>query len=208
MSSGQAAPGMDKLSDHSYDGIQEYDNPMPGWWVALFAASIVFAIGYFVYYESGIPERTVEASYTEEKTADLLKRFAGIGELKVTEANLVAWAQKDDYRLMGQGIFKANCISCHGPEGQGGVICPNLTDEYAKNIKRITDIPRVITSGANNGAMPAWNNRLIPNEISLVSAYVASLRGQNKPGRAPEGDLMPAWPKPLPAASAPQTQMK
>src|SRR5512146_2685246 len=39
-----------RLMDHSYDGIQEYDNPLPGWWRAIFWGSIVFAAGYWVWF--------------------------------------------------------------------------------------------------------------------------------------------------------------
>ena len=42
------AAGRDQLSGHEYDGIQEYDNPTPGWWVAVFAATVVFSVFYFV----------------------------------------------------------------------------------------------------------------------------------------------------------------
>lgn len=40
----------DKLMDHDYDGIQEYDNPMPRWWLGLFYITIVFSIVYFPYF--------------------------------------------------------------------------------------------------------------------------------------------------------------
>jgi len=76
-----------------------------------------------------------------------------------------------------------------------------MTDDYYKNIKRLGDIPKVIQDGAANGAMPAWKNRLHPNEIVMVAAYVASLRGQNKPGpRAAEGSVIDPWPEAPPQA--------
>ena len=191
-------PQFDKLSGHNYDGIQEYDNPMPGWWVAIFIATIIWAVGYWAYYHSGVPDRSVVDDYTEAQTADVRRRFAGMGELQPTEQNLINWTQNSEYMLIGQSVFKANCISCHGTDGSGKV-GPNLTDEYARNIKRVTDIPRVITGGAANGSMPAWGNRLHPNEIALVASYVASLRGKNLPGpqvTGPLGEKMPDWPKP------------
>jgi cytochrome c oxidase cbb3-type subunit 3 len=72
---------------------------------------------------------------------------------------------------------------------------PNLTDERYLNVEKITDIVDVLTKGRANGAMPAWGNRLSPNDIVRVSAFVASLRGQNKPGKAPEPNskLIPPW---------------
>jgi cytochrome c oxidase cbb3-type subunit 3 len=73
---------------------------------------------------------------------------------------------------------------------------PNLTDEYYKNVRQVEDIAKVIIKGAGNGAMPAWANRLNENEIVLVSAYVASLRGQNVPGKNPDGVEIAPWPEP------------
>jgi len=72
---------------------------------------------------------------------------------------------------------------------------PNLTDENWKNVQKIADIPQVIMNGAAAGAMPAWKTRLHPNEVVLVAAYVASLRGKNLPGpRGPEGTAIAPWP--------------
>jgi len=103
----------------------------------------------------------------------------------------------DDPQWMsyGQSVFSANCANCHGSAGGGGV-GPNLTDEAYLNVKTITDIHTVIDQGANNGAMPAWGKRLHPNEIVLLSSYVASLRGKNLPGKGVEGEVIPPWPAP------------
>ncbi len=96
-----------------------------------------------------------------------------------------------------QTVYKTNCISCHGRDGEGKV-GPNLTDDFYKNVSKIEDIARVINKGAGNGAMPAWATRIHPNEVVLVSAYVASLRGSTPAGEAkgPEGNQIPAWPAP------------
>ena len=72
--------------------------------------------------------------------------------------------------------------------------CPNLTDDYYIHVKKITDFVDVITKGRKDGAMPAWGNRLSPNEIIVVAAYVASLRGTNYPGgKDHEGTIPPPW---------------
>ena len=103
---------------------------------------------------------------------------------------------KDDaeWMLYANSVFLTNCQSCHGPDG-GGVVGPNLTDDYYKNVKKITDIAEVIKNGAAGGSMPAWRTRLHPNEVILMAAYVAGLRGKNLKGRAPEGEKIPPWPK-------------
>jgi len=196
-------PPRDQLSGHEYDGIQEYDNPTPGWWTAIFAVSVFFSFFYFVYYHAGVPDRSVRDDYDVSVAADLKKRFATMGTLSVTEPNMLQWMANPEYLKVGQSVFKGNCVSCHGADGQG-LVGPNLTDEYYKNIKKLTDFSKVVANGANNGAMPAWANRLHPNEVALVSAYVATLRGKNLPGppNTQLGEPIPAWP-PLPAATQP-----
>jgi cytochrome c oxidase cbb3-type subunit 3 len=184
----------DQLSDHEYDGIQEYDNPTPAWWTVLFIVSIFWALFYFIYYHSGVPDRSIKDEFAESYAADIKKRFATMGELTVSEQNMLLWMQKPDYMAVGESTFKQNCVSCHGSDGQG-LVGPNLTDDYYKNVKRLTDIAKVVSNGAANGNMPSWSSRLHPNEIALVASYVASLRGKNLPGpRGVEGDKIAPWP--------------
>ena len=71
-----------------------------------------------------------------------------------------------DWMVYANSVFLTNCQSCHGPDGSG-VVGPNLTDDYYKNVKKITDIAEVIKNGAAGGSMPAWQTRLHPNEVVL-----------------------------------------
>ena len=192
----------DVVLDHEYDGIREYDNPTPGWWNFIFFATFVFSIWYFLYYHASSISTSVAQGYENDMTEDLKKRFSTIGELKPDQPTLVKYMANAEWRGVGAAVFKANCVSCHGAEA-AGQIGPNLTDEYWKNVKQITDIPQVILNGAAAGAMPAWKTRLHPNEVVLVAAYVASLRGKNLPGpRGPEGEKIAPWPS-APTASTP-----
>jgi cytochrome c oxidase cbb3-type subunit 3 len=127
-------------------------------------------------------------------------QFEEIGELQPTAETIVEYMQKDNWLRVGKIVFQTHCVSCHDREGQGKV-GPNLTDEYFKNVTNIEDIATVINNGAAAGAMPKWSNRLHPNEIVLVSAYVANMRGQNLSGpRGAEGKVIPDWPKHTPVA--------
>lgn len=184
-------------TDHAYDGIEEFDNPLPGWWKWLFVASIVFSPFYFLFYHGGAAGRSVEDQYGIALAENTRLQFAEIGDLNPDEATLASYMNKPNWVRVGQSVFKANCISCHGREGEGQV-GPNLTDEYYKNVKNIEDIAKVIINGAGGGAMPKWSDRLHPNEIVLVSAYVATLRGQDiESNRGPEGKTIPPWPEPV-----------
>lgn len=184
----------DTLLEHEYDGIREYDNPVPRWMHVIFWASAVFCFFYFVFYHGSTVSSSIADSYDVAVADDLTKRFAEIGELQPDEATILEYAKNDDWLKVGASVFKTHCVSCHSKDGSG-LVGPNLTDDHWKNVRTLTDIARVITEGAANGAMPAWKTRLHPNEVVLVSSYVASLRGQNLPGpRGPEGEVIPAWP--------------
>jgi len=174
------------LTGHNYDGIQEYDNPLPGWWTWIFIGTIIFSV---IYFFIAVTTGTLSAVYAYEQDSQSdanAKQYVG-------DAPTLMALMKDPIKLkMGQGVFSVRCAACHGTNGEG-LSCPNLTDEYYIHIKKIADIVDVVSNGRKNGAMPAWKTQLTPNEIVFVSAYVASLRGRNLAGRGPEGVIIPPW---------------
>ncbi len=184
----------DLLLDHNYDGIQEYDNPLPGWWSGLFVGTIVFSALYLLYHHSGVEGRSVYDDYEREKAEVFEKRFAELGELTPDKETILKYMNDPKWLAVGESVFKANCVSCHADGGLGNV-GPNLTDDYWKNVQSVEDIAKVIANGAAGGAMPAWKNRLShPNQIVLTAAYVASLRGKGGGGgKPPEGRKIPPW---------------
>ena len=188
----------DLLREHEYDGIQEYDNPTPGWWNLIFLGTFLFALWYILYNHASTISLSVAQGYETDVSDDLKKRFSTIGDLESDEPTLLKFMANEEWKLVGASVFKAQCVSCHGANA-AGQIGPNLTDDYYKNVQQLADIPKVIAGGAAAGAMPAWKTRLHPNEIVLVAAYVASLRGKNLPGpRGQEGERIAPWPA-LPA---------
>lgn len=187
----------DSIAEHSYDGIQEYDNPLPGWWKWLFWLTILYAPFYMMYYHNGAPGRSIEDQYTAALSENTKKQYEEIGTLSADEATISKYLKEPKWVGVGEAIYKANCVSCHGSDGSGNV-GPNLCDENFKHIKNLTDIHKVIAEGVAGGAMPGWAKRLQhPNDVVLVSVYVASLRGSMPPGsgKAPDGSPIPPWPK-------------
>ncbi|MEL6498401.1 MAG: cbb3-type cytochrome c oxidase N-terminal domain-containing protein [Planctomycetota bacterium] len=188
-----------KLLEHEYDGIREFDNPTPGWWHALFFLFVIFGVFYMVLTTGSPMYDTPKMSHEKHKLAWITAKFGEIGELAPDEATLVRYyadpSEQYAERWMpyAASLFKANCVSCHGANGEGSV-GPNLTDDAYISVASITDIYDVIQNGANAGAMPAWGTRFHPNEVILLSSYVASMRGQNLPGLPPDGDVPEPWP--------------
>ncbi len=184
-----------QLNEDSFDGIHQYSRPLPKWWIWGVAACLAFAPPYFWFYHNGTEGRSLADRHDQQLAENLKLQFSQMGELKADRATLIRFTYEDSWLRVGRSIFKTNCVSCHGRDGAGQV-GPNLRDDHYKNIRDIADILNVLQNGANAGAMPAWKSKLSTNEIILVSAYVASLRGTSDgSGKPAEGQEIPPWPK-------------
>ncbi|MCM2279718.1 MAG: c-type cytochrome [Oligoflexia bacterium] len=175
------------LSGHEYDGIQEFDNSLPRWWVNLFYITIVFAGGYFAYYELG-PGPTLVESYERARAAAELAPKQG-GQSGPDENVLLA-AYKDPAELQfGKNVYLSKCASCHAPLGQG-LIGPNLTDEHWLHGGSLLAIAKTIAEGVPAKGMPPWAPMLNSRELISVAGFVKSLKGTNPPNpKAPQGEV-------------------
>src|ERR1700690_4471433 len=117
-----------RVLPHSYAGIREYDNPLPGWWRLIFYASIVFAAGYFVAYQvtswGATPEEDYRAALSHYATS-----VSGPVWATATEESLKTGVSDSAMMERGAGVFAARCASCHTADGRG-LIGPNLTDLF------------------------------------------------------------------------------
>jgi cytochrome c oxidase cbb3-type subunit 3 len=176
------------LLSHDYDGIQEYDNPLPGWWTNIFWLTIVFSVVYLLFFHTGAPGRSMIEQYDASGVALAKKQFGQLGELQQDRATLARFMKDEKWVKYGESTFKTHCQSCHGADA-GGLVGPNLCDDRWKNVKHLEDIITIINNGAGGNAMPAWKQKLgDPREVIMVAAYVASRLGA-KPSspRPPEG---------------------
>ena len=191
----QSQPDDAEVTGHVYDGIQEFDNPLPGWWTFLFWFSVVFAPVYYFFFHCGIEGRSIHEQYNAHMASVFELRFAEIGELTADRETILKYMNDEpEWLAVGKAVYQTNCVSCHGADGSG-VVGPNLTDDHWKNVRNVEGIAKVIENGAANGAMPAWKNRLShQNQIVLTAAYVASLRANPVKGtKPPEGNVIPDW---------------
>ena len=148
-----------------YDGIQEYDNPLPDWWVGLFWITILWAIGYSAHYHF-IGNRSQEGALAAEMAA---------AELRWPEQ---ARAQLDfawslEAAAGGEGVYAQNCAPCHAA-GLEGLIGPSLIDEEWVHGGTPSDVIRVIREGVLDKGMVAWEGILSPEQINDVTAYILS----------------------------------
>jgi len=188
MTNGDA--GQDRLLDHAYDGIQEYDNPLPRWWVWIFYVTIIFALVYF-FDPRGMLRGPGRIKEYEQQLADAEKRWPK-PSVVVDGAALAALAKDQKTIGLGKAVFTTNCAPCHRPDG-GGAIGPNLTDEYWLHGGNIADIYKTIDEGVLAKGMPNWGKILKPDQVKAVAVYVGSLQGTNPPNpKAAQGDKITA----------------
>lgn len=189
---------VDELTGHCYDGIEEYDNPTPGWWHLLFIGTVAFSVAYVLWYHlSGampsLPDRHDRAQLVAEQ-----RKFGEIQKLPMGEAKLLRVMSNENWLGMGRSIFQQHCVSCHAGEGQG-MIGPNLHDEAYIAVSSMMDIVTTIKEGRLQQGMPP-QRQLNDNEVALVAAYAASLRGAplpadlQPPALEPKGIAIPPWP--------------
>lgn len=184
-----AKPEADLL-DHEYDGIHEYDNPLPGWWVAIFWGTIVFAGAYGFHYHVSGNGTSVAQAYAEE-TAIAQKEQAALAMKETVSEDGLKKLMLDAATLAeAKGIFAQRCTPCHGENAQG-VIGPNLTDGSWIHGGKLMEIYHTIGEGVPEKGMPAWKMQLTPQQLRQVAAFVGSIRGKNLPGKAPEGIPVP-----------------
>ncbi len=173
------------LMEHEYDGIKEYDNPLPRWWVWIFWGTFLFALAYFVHFHLLHTGNGIIASYDEDVKAAVAR--GGPRAPTATEASLAETMTNADAVRAGAEIFGMRCMPCHGDKAQG-VVGPNLTDNsWIHGDGKLLDIYTTVSGGVLEKGMPAWSKQLSPKEVMDVVAYVGTLRGTKVPGKPPEG---------------------
>jgi cytochrome c oxidase cbb3-type subunit 3 len=176
------------LMDHAYDGIHEYDNPLPGWWRAIFWATIVFSAGYWVWFHVADWGTSETAGYQEQLAIynDKKELREAADARDVSEVMLAKNAQDPAILAKGQQVFAGRCASCHADNGRG-LIGPNLTDSYQLHGETRMDILKTVRGGVPSTAMLAWGEQMPAQDVIAVSAFVISLRNTNVAGKEPQG---------------------
>jgi cytochrome c oxidase cbb3-type subunit 3 len=183
----------DHLLEHNYDGIQEYDNPMPRWWVYIFWATIVYAVLYWLNVPGIGNGRGRIASYERDMAAAAAAsaRLAALQPTGATPEQLSALTKDPAALAAGRVTFAQNCAACHRADG-GGQIGPNLTDDAWLHGATPAEIHKIVAAGVLEKGMPPWEKVLRPAQLDAVVAYVVTLRGTNPPNpKAPQGEVVP-----------------
>jgi cytochrome c oxidase cbb3-type subunit III len=181
----------DRLIGHEYDGIQEYDNPMPRWWLLTFAGTVIYSVIYLFNVGPIGNGKGRIADYEESLQAHAaLLASAPQSGAPLTDSAIAAFVADIDIRARGREVYASYCASCHAADG-GGMIGPNLVDDYYIHGARPADIYRVVEDGVLDKGMPPWGKSLKPEQLRGVVAYIVSLRGTVPANpKAPQGELV------------------
>ncbi|HSB95344.1 MAG TPA: cytochrome-c oxidase, cbb3-type subunit III [Spongiibacteraceae bacterium] len=170
----------DTTTGHIYDGIEEYDNPLPAWWFYLFVITILFAVGYLIAYPGlGAFQGLLHWSQEKQLATEVASADAEYGPLFARYAALpIAEISKDPKALkMGQRLFANNCAQCHGADARGSFGFPNLADNDWLYGGSAEQIETTIGHG-RSGGMPPWEAALGNDGIQQVVAFVTTLSGR------------------------------
>lgn len=187
-----------ETTGHEWDGIKELNTPLPRWWLGIFIATIVWAIGYWIVMPSwpllhGYTHGVLNHSQRAQVAADLKalsgERVTRERELAkasldriVAEPELLQFAQAE-----GRSAFADNCAPCHGSGGQGGRGYPNLNDDFWLWGGKLADIQHTITVGVRStdpntrqSQMPAFGRDgiLKPAQVDDLTEYVVHISGR------------------------------
>ena len=181
----------DRLLDHEYDGIREYDNPLPRWWLIILWVSVAYSVLYLINIVPGVgsgPGRV--KNYDNEMAAAIAKYGdpkAAAQDNVVDDAAVRAAAQDPARVAMGHQTFVTYCASCHR-EDAGGNIGPNLTDGFWIHGGQPSQVHHTVANGVLDKGMPGWSAVLKPDQVLSVAAYVTTLHDTHpKDPKEPQG---------------------
>ncbi len=179
----------DIMFDHDFDGIKELDSKIPPWFAWLFILTIIFALYYMIDYHLIGSGQVMQEEYNAEVRTASLEREALIKSGAFVNEETVTLLTEASGLESGKAIFETNCIACHAVDG-GGIVGPNLTDDYWINGGGIKNVFKTIKYGVVEKGMIAWQTQLNPNQMQEVATYILSLHGTTPAApKQPEGEI-------------------
>ena len=194
-----------QTTGHAWDGdIQEFNNPLPTWWLWTFYATVVFTLAYWILYPAWpvgdsytkgvMNDITYKTSDGKETTTHWNTRALHLKEMQearesqekyVKDINASTFDQiaSDEEKSAfayssAKVLFADNCAACHQAGGDGVIgFYPNLLDDAWLWGGSYNKVQESIAKG-RNGSMPGFKGRLTDKQTSDVSDYVLSLSGE------------------------------
>lgn len=188
---GQKQTGEAETMGHSWDeDLQEYNNPLPGWWLNLFYITLVFGIVYLILYPGlgsfgGVLGWTSTQRY-ENELQQAEEQYGPIFE-KYQQTPIRELARNDEAMETAERLYANYCAQCHGSDARGAPGYPNLRDDDWLWGGEPAQIKETVLNG-RVAAMPGWEAALGEEGLFNVTEYVLSLSGrQHDPAVAEKG---------------------
>lgn len=173
------------LEEHNYDGIQELDNPPPRWIMMIFYITIGFSIiyaAYFFWFNVGDLQDARYAKKSQTHDVKYQMNSQSSDEIRVL-------TNSADLEEGAQIYIEMACMACHGVNGEGNAIGPNLCDNNWLNGCSFQEVFTIIKNGNPARGMTAFKTQLSDTRIQKVASYVMSMQGTNPPNaKGPQGD--------------------
>ncbi|WP_028535475.1 cytochrome-c oxidase, cbb3-type subunit III [Paludibacterium yongneupense] len=166
---------------HVWDGdLEEFNNPLPRWWMMLFYLTLFFGVGYLILYPglgqwAGLRGWTSVGQYTEER-AQAEAKYQPLYD-KYLKQDLKVVAADPNAQEMGRRLFQTYCVQCHGSDARGAKGFPNLVKhdwQYGGDPATI----QTTIEGGRRGQMPAFGAAFGEEKVKDVANYVLSLSGK------------------------------
>lgn len=176
---------VDTTRGHAFDGIEEFDNRLPNWWLWTFYLACIFSVFYWIHYHTLGTGPSSLAAYAQEQREAGARLEAAAANNPVTDTSLLELAKNPAVVEEGRKIFQdpAKCALCHKPDGSGN-IGPNLTDDKWIYGGKPMDIYTTILKGRPGGMLP--HEAFGTTFVQRATAYVLSIKNTNLPGKPPE----------------------
>jgi cytochrome c oxidase cbb3-type subunit 3 len=194
------------LMPHEYDGIREFDNKLPNWWLWTLWLAVLFATVYWCigHWWGGVGDPGAKLELAMEENALAAAKNA----TALTDEQL--WKMSKDSAAVnaGRAIFMSTCASCHKPD-LTGQIGPNLVDNTWIHGGKPNDLIKTITDGVPAKGMPTWGPVLGRTKIVEAASFILSFHDPSEKqvvalsGTAPAPGTAPAASATTPAAPAP-----
>jgi cytochrome c oxidase cbb3-type subunit 3 len=160
-----------ELRPHTYDGIQEFDQRLPNWWLFTLYGAMVFSAAYWAYYH-WTDHMKPGFVRVENQIAEIQKAALASGAAP-TDLQLWQLSQNPDAVAAGKENYTTNCVACHGADLKGGIGF-NLADNEWIHGGTPVEIYNTLVAGVTEKGMPAWGAILGPSRIADVVAYLIS----------------------------------
>ncbi|MGQ1785917.1 MULTISPECIES: cbb3-type cytochrome c oxidase N-terminal domain-containing protein [unclassified Saccharicrinis] len=160
----------DDIESHEYDGIKEQNNPAPFWITLLFLVTVGFSLFYFVHYFGYPGNERDQASEYAKSVAKFEKKQAAMKAANKANLPELSMAEMVD---KGKALYVKNaCMACHGANGEGNNIGPNLTDNFWINGCSVDDLMNIISNGKPAKGMTPYKSMMQEEEIKYVANYI------------------------------------